>query len=143
MSANRFFRRVFFAYRTVCPQTPLTARRDAGAALRFFHKAIRHQAEPEVITIDKSGANMATLTTLSAGKSADGSIRVRQSKYLNNLIQHDHRNIKRRTRLMTGIKSFRRAQAIWQVLRWFTGCARDIINIRKVMDYPRQNHFIC
>ncbi len=90
----------------------LTAKRDAAAALRFFRKAVRHHGEPEVVTIDKSGANTAALTTLNAGKSADESIRVRQSKYLNNLIEQDHRNIKRRIRLMTGFKSFRRTQTV-------------------------------
>ncbi|EIC83146.1 ISYps1 transposase [Serratia sp. M24T3] len=90
----------------------LTAKRDAAAALRFFRKAVRHHGEPEVVTIDKSGANTAALTTLNAVKSVDESIRVRQSKYLNNLIEQDHRNIKRRIRLMTGFKSFRRAQTV-------------------------------
>ncbi|VTR53330.1 Uncharacterised protein [Serratia fonticola] len=37
---------------------------------------------------------------------------IRQSKYLNNLVEQDHRNIKRRIRPMLGFKSFRRAQAI-------------------------------
>jgi len=37
---------------------------------------------------------------------------IRQSKYLNNLAEQDHRNIKRRTRLMMGFKSFRRAQTL-------------------------------
>lgn len=46
----------------------LTAKRDATAALRFFSKAIRHHGEPEVVTIDKSGANTAALTTLNANK---------------------------------------------------------------------------
>jgi len=73
----------------------LTARRDAPAALRFFRKAIRHQGEPEVVTIDKSGANTAVLTTLNADKPEEDIITVRQSKYLNNLIEQDHRNIKR------------------------------------------------
>ncbi|UZM80127.1 IS6 family transposase [Yersinia massiliensis] len=90
----------------------LTAKRDAAAALRFFRKAIRYHNEPEVVTIDKSGANTAALATLNADKAEDETITIRQSKYLNNLIEQDHRNIKRRTRLMTGFKSFRRAQTI-------------------------------
>jgi len=90
----------------------LTAKRDAAAALRFFRKAIRHHGEPEVVTIDKSGANAAALTTLNADKADEEAINVRQSKYLNNLIEQDHRNIKRRTRSMLGFKSFRRAQTI-------------------------------
>lgn len=91
---------------------PLTARRDAAAALRFFRKATRHHGEPEVVTIDKSGANTAVLTTLNAGKPDEETITIRQSKYLNNLVEQDHRNIKRRTRPMLGFKSFRRAQTI-------------------------------
>jgi transposase-like protein len=65
----------------------LTAKRDAAAALRFFRKAIRHHDEPEIVTIDKSGANTAALTTLNTGKPDEESITVRQSKYLNNLIE--------------------------------------------------------
>lgn len=52
----------------------LTARRDAAAALRFFRKAILQHDEPEVVTIDKSGANTAALTTLNADNDA-GSVR--------------------------------------------------------------------
>ncbi len=48
-----------------------------------------------------------------AGREQDECIKVRQSKYLNNMVAQDHRNIKRRRKLMTGFKSFRRAQAIW------------------------------
>ena len=92
----------------------LTAKRDAAAVLRFFRKAIRHHGEPEVVTIDKSGANTAALATLNAGKleQDEDTITVRQNKYLNNLVEQDHRNIKRRIRPMLGFKSFRRAQTI-------------------------------
>ena len=88
----------------------LTAKRDAAAALRFFRKAISQHGEPEVVTIDKSGANTAALAALNAGKSKDNAITVRQQKYLNNLVEQDHRNIKQRIRPMLGFKSFRRAQ---------------------------------
>ncbi|EFR2683607.1 IS6 family transposase [Salmonella enterica] len=90
----------------------LTAKRDAAAALRFFRKAVRHHGEPEVVTIDKSGANTAALTTLNADKHDEESITIRQNKYRNNLVEQDHRNIKLRTRPMLGFKSFRRAQTI-------------------------------
>lgn len=90
----------------------LTAKRDAAAALRFFRKAIRQHGEPEVVTIDKSGANTAALAALNAEKAKDDAITVRQQKYLNNLVEQDHRNIKRRIRPMLGFKSFRRAQGV-------------------------------
>lgn len=90
----------------------LTAKRDAAAALRFFRKAINHHGEPEVVTIDKSGANTTALATLNANKAKEDTITIRQSKYLNNLVEQDHRNIKRRTRPMLGFKLFRRAQTL-------------------------------
>ncbi|WP_272516429.1 MULTISPECIES: IS6 family transposase [unclassified Providencia] len=90
----------------------LTAKRDAAAALRFFRKAIRHHGEPEIVTIDKSNANKAALSTLNIGKIPEEAIGIRQNKYLNNLIEQDHRNIKRRIRSMLGFKSFRRAQTL-------------------------------
>ncbi|MDE9484246.1 IS6 family transposase [Xenorhabdus bovienii] len=90
----------------------LTAKRDTAAALRFFRKAIRHYGEPERVTIDKSGANTAALATLNADKPEEETITLRQSKYLNNLVEQAHRNIKRRIRQMRGFKSFRRAQTL-------------------------------
>lgn len=84
----------------------------AAAALRFFRKAIRHHGEPEVVTIDKSGTNTVALVTLNADKSAEESITIRQNKYLNNLVEQDHCNTKRRIRQMQGFKSFRRAQPL-------------------------------
>ncbi|MDE9463472.1 IS6 family transposase [Xenorhabdus bovienii] len=89
----------------------LPAKRDAPAALRFFRKAIRHHGEPDV-TLDKSGANPTALATLNADRPKEETIPIRQSKYLNNLVEQDHRNIKRRIRPMLGFKSFRRAQTI-------------------------------
>ncbi|MGP2408172.1 IS6 family transposase [Yersinia sp. 2553 StPb PI] len=89
-----------------------TAKRDAASALRFFHKAIRHHGEPEIVTLDKSGANTAALTTLNTNKPEEERITIRQSKYLNNLVEQDHRNIKRRIRPILGFSSFRRAQTI-------------------------------
>jgi transposase-like protein len=89
-----------------------TAKRDATAALRLFRKAIRHHGKPEVVTIDKSGANRAALITLNTDKPDEEIIAIRQNKHLNNLVAQDHRNIKRRTRPMLGFKSFRRTQTL-------------------------------
>lgn len=60
----------------------------------------------------QSGANTAALATLNGKKPDEDAITVRQSKYLDNLIEQDHRNIKRRIRLMLGFKSFWRAQTL-------------------------------
>ncbi len=60
----------------------------------------------------KSGANIAALTRLNAGKSLQEVVEIRQNKYLNNLIEQDHRHVKRQIRPMLGFKSFRRAQTL-------------------------------
>jgi len=88
----------------------LTARRDLAAARRFFERAIERHDVPEKVTIDKSGANMAAVHSLVADSGL--SIELRQSKYLNNLVEQDHRAIKRRTRPMLGFKDFRSAAKI-------------------------------
>ncbi|CAM4019366.1 IS6 family transposase [Xenorhabdus thuongxuanensis] len=90
----------------------LTDCRDKKAALRFFKKALGQHDQPEVVTMDKSGANKAAVDELNQGKSKEEAIVIQQNKYLNNLIEQDHRNIKRRTAPMLGFKNFRRAQTL-------------------------------
>jgi putative transposase len=85
----------------------LTAKRDRKAALRFLRKAMRWNGTPEKITIDKSGANTAAIESYDAGTEAG--IEIRQIKYLNNIVEQDHRAIKRLIRPMLGFKSFRSA----------------------------------
>ena len=62
------------------------------------------------MTIDKSGANLAALDALNAERQTP--IKIRQNKYLNNVVEQDHRAIKRRTRPMLGFKNFRCAQIL-------------------------------
>jgi transposase-like protein len=81
----------------------LTAKRDLAAARRFFERAIDLHDAPEKSTIDKSGANTAAVRGLIADSGLD--IELRQSKYLNNLIEQDHRAVKRRTRPTMGFKN--------------------------------------
>ncbi|MGF6658960.1 putative transposase [Paraburkholderia atlantica] len=88
----------------------LCAHRDKAAAKRYFEKSIEWNGEPEVVTIDRSGANLAALGAINAGRETP--IRIRQSKYLNNIIEQDHRAIKRRTRQMLGFKKFRCARIL-------------------------------
>ena len=88
----------------------LRARRDYAAARRFFERAIELHGVPEKITIDKSGANTAAIDGMRADSGAD--IELRQSKYLNNIVEQDHRVIKRIVRPMMGFKAFRCARII-------------------------------
>ena len=86
----------------------LTEHRDKEAALRFLKKAIRRNGLPETITIDGSDANEAAIK--SYNEEHGTAIVIRQVKYLNNIIEQDHRGVKRVTRPMLGFKSFDAAQ---------------------------------
>lgn len=88
----------------------LTARRDKAAALRFFDKAMRASGVPEKVTMDKSGANKAAMDEINGR--GETPILVRQVKYLNNIVEQDHRAIKRVTRPMLNFKSFRAATSV-------------------------------
>ena len=82
----------------------LTPTGDRDAAAAFLCKAIRSQGLPEKITIDQSGSNTAALTHYNTiHKTA---IVIRHAKYLNNIVEQDHRAVKRVVRPMLGFKSF-------------------------------------
>ena len=86
----------------------LTAQRDAQAAKRFLTKAIRRHGVPEKITIDGSAANEAAIKSYNAEHGT--AIDIRKVKYLNNIVEQDHRGVKRVTRPMLGFKAFNAAQ---------------------------------
>jgi len=90
----------------------LTAHRDKKAARRFFKKAIRQHGLPDTVTIDKSGANTAALEALK--EETGHAIEMRQNKYLNNLVEQDHRAVKRIVRPMLGFQSFHSARVTLQ-----------------------------
>ena len=92
----------------------LTAHRDKKAALRFLKKAIRQHGRPTKVTIDQSGANTAALIALDANVNADSKIDIRQRKDLNNLIEQDHRAIKRLVRPILGFQTVRSARITLQ-----------------------------
>lgn len=89
----------------------LSINRDAEAAYNFFLKAIGNNGVPDKVNIDKSGANLSGLKAINRSLTKDTQITVRQIKYLNNIIEQDHRPIKRITRPMLGFKCFAGAAA--------------------------------
>ena len=88
----------------------LTAQRDKDAALRFFDKAMKVNGVPEKVTMDKSGANKAAMDEINGR--GETPIIVRQVKYLNNIVEQDHRFVKRITKPMLNFKSFRAARNV-------------------------------
>lgn len=81
-----------------------------AAAKRFFDKAMGACGDPDKVSMDKSGANKAAIDSINDGRATP--ILVREVKYLNNIVEQDHRAIKRVTRPMLNFKSFRSADSV-------------------------------
>jgi putative transposase len=88
----------------------LTTNSYAAAAKRFFESALLHNTVSNMVTMDKSGGNQAALEQLN--KERQVPIEIRQVIYLNNIVEQDHRAIKRITRPILGFKWFQAARAI-------------------------------
>ena len=82
----------------------LTAKRDTAAAQRYLERAINLHGLPEKITIDKSGASTTAIHSVDQDAWLD--IELCQCKYLNNLVELDHRVVKQVMAPMPGFKSF-------------------------------------
>jgi len=92
----------------------LSERRNKAAVRRFFRRAIRNNGVPDRIVIDKSGANLAGLEAVNVILKFTGTgqtIKILQVKYLNNILEQDHRFIKRITGRMLDFKAFHSASA--------------------------------
>ena len=88
----------------------LSARRDVIATKAFFRKVINsQQSAPQTITLDGYAASHRAVRELKADGSLPPQTKLRSSKYLNNLIEQDHRSVKQRIAAMLGFKGFRNA----------------------------------
>jgi transposase-like protein len=88
----------------------LGAKRDVVAAKAFFRRVFKNQGRlPRVITLDGYQASHRAAREILKEHRHDKQTKIRSSKYLNNLIEQDHRSIKLRLGPMLGLKSFRRA----------------------------------
>ena len=88
----------------------LTAKRGITAAKRFFNKAMDSNGDPDNLTMDESGANKAAIDAINARRCVP--VTVRQVKYLNYIVEQDHRAIKRVTKPMLAFKSFHSASCV-------------------------------
>ncbi len=98
------------------PALTLRATRDRKAAIAFFRKTLgaAHTTPPRVVTVDKNPAYPVAFEAVRHEGLVRPRSNLRQCKYLNNIIEQDHRFIKRRTRPMLGFKRFTTA---WRTLR--------------------------
>ena len=87
----------------------LSERRDVAAAKRFFRKAMENHATPRVITLDAYAASHRAISELKSVGELPRRVRIRSSRYLNNVVEQDHRRIKQRIRPMLGFKRFETA----------------------------------
>ncbi len=79
----------------------LTGKCDTAAAKRFFRKALAglNNPQPRVINVDKNRAYVPAVTELKSEGGIRPRCRLRQCKYLNNIVEQDHRTVKKRVRL--------------------------------------------
>jgi len=89
----------------------LSRRRDVVVAKLFFRKALRTQGRPpRVITLDGYAASHRAVRELPDENEVWKDTKLRSSKYLNNMIERDHRSVKARIGPMLGFKRFTRAR---------------------------------
>jgi transposase-like protein len=89
----------------------LSNTRNCKAAKKFFRKTMRspHNSNPRVISTDKYAATIATIKNEIKVKRFHSKTKHRSSKYMKNIIEQDHRHIKRITNNMLGFKHFKSA----------------------------------
>lgn len=86
----------------------LTRRRQRMSAQSFLIRAIQNNGKPTLVNIDKSGSNISAMGVYN--KRSFSNIEVRQCKYLNNIVEQDHRFIKKRIVQGLGFKEFESAK---------------------------------
>jgi transposase, IS6 family len=112
----------------------LTAKRDKSSAKRFFRRALHcsRNRSPRVINVDKNAAYPVAIAELKAEGVLPRHCQLRQCKFLNNIVEQDHRTLKRRVKLAMGYGSFRTA---WRTIQGIE--AMHLINKGRVRRVPR------
>ncbi|CAM4246463.1 IS6 family transposase [Bacillus paramycoides] len=89
----------------------LSKSRKAKSAKRFFKKALSscHTSKPRVLTVDKNPAYTKAVKQSQKARDLPAGIKLQQMKYQNNIVEQDHRFIKKRVRNMLGFQSLHTA----------------------------------
>jgi transposase-like protein len=111
----------------------LSARRDMAAAKAFFRKAIRAQGcAPRTITLDGYAASHRAVREMKADGTLPDDTKLRSSKYLNNLIEQDHRGVKLRLGPMLGFKRFSNAAITIAGIELLRRIQKDQFNLSRL-----------
>jgi transposase, IS6 family len=111
----------------------LSKKRNKKAARKFFKKALRsaHNRTPRVINVDKNIAYPPAIDKLKEYNKLPEKIELRKVKYLNNIVEQDHRHIKRIIRPMMGFKSFKSASKTIQGIEAMNMIRKGQVNSKK------------
>ena len=119
----------------------LSKSRNHKVAKRFFKKALQsfHVSKPRVITVDKNPAYPIAIEQLKKEKRIPIGTKIRRIKYLNNIVEQDHRFIKKRIHSILGFKSYKTSTSILIGVEVMHMVKKEQIDLR---DQSVQNHNI-
>ncbi len=122
----------------------LSTKRDAAAAKRLFRKALGqpHTVNPRTITVDKNAAYPTAIKAMKRGGDLWRFANLRQAKFLNNIVEQDHRRIKRLVRPGLGFKSFAAASRVIAGYEVMAMISKGQVVGAPVNDMKAQNNFI-
>ena len=88
---------------------PLSQHRDSAAAQRFFRQAVEKRGGPKKVTLDGDTASREAVAQLQEEDIVPVQLIMRTNRYINNVVEQDHRRVKQRVRPMLGFKRFAHA----------------------------------
>ena len=122
----------------------LSAKRDVSAAKRFFKKMMRaeHRRLPFSISVDKNAAYPEAFSTSQAERIVPQDCKLRRVKYLNNVIEQDHRFIKKKVRSSQCFKSFHTAERTIEGIEAMNMIRKGQVKRLSESDAQRQAKFV-
>jgi transposase-like protein len=115
----------------------LSRKRDVNAAKAFLRKAMTRQRIPAKTIFDAYAASHRAVSELKRDGELPKRVRIRSSKYLNNIIEQDHRRIKQRIGPMLGLKSSRTAEVLIGGIELAAKIRKDQFRIAKRAGQPQ------